>query len=455
VQHSINQFLSVLGDLDDKLVSSTFNYVSATVEGRQYLLQGRIFFNAFPPRSNPRPFSHGIVRVNQVPFKDLGLNTADFLNQLFKGCVPVEGGLHFLHDPAKGYHINYLPLHPAGGRINRLGVLSIEGLSRSDIISSDVMDWEVRGAETPYDNIQELLREYRLDFTSLNVSLEAVLPQLVEVDHASLVTAGVAKVGVIMSSDLPRERASIGYRVIVDQSVISRSRVHAADMSWSVADNHQRGVAEIQVPPAAIVHCVANFGDVAQYSYYVTDPENAPNDRRAAYESYDSELSLLREWLFRELTRGTNARDFEAAVSWLVWMLGFSPVLLGLFPKTQEAADVLVTSPRGNYAVVECTLGMLRSENKLATLVRRSNELKERLKRSGNANANVLPVIVTALPRESVAAELEQAEQLGVAVVTREVLEVAIEQTSLPLRPDAIYDDALRAVSEAASKHNR
>ncbi|MBU1313274.1 MAG: hypothetical protein KJ947_07010 [Alphaproteobacteria bacterium] len=393
--------------------------------------------------------------MNQVPFKDLGLNTADFLNQLFKGCVPVEGGLHFLHDPAKGYHINYLPLHPAGGRINRLGVLSIEGLSRSDIISSDVMDWEVRGAETPYDNIQELLREYRLDFTSLNVSLEAVLPQLVEVDHASLVTAGVAKVGVIMSSDLPRERASIGYRVIVDQSVISRSRVHAADMSWSVADNHQRGVAEIQVPPAAIVHCVANFGDVAQYSYYVTDPENAPNDRRAAYESYDSELSLLREWLFRELTRGTNARDFEAAVSWLVWMLGFSPVLLGLFPKTQEAADVLVTSPRGNYAVVECTLGMLRSENKLATLVRRSNELKERLKRSGNANANVLPVIVTALPRESVAAELEQAEQLGVAVVTREVLEVAIEQTSLPLRPDAIYDDALRAVSEAASKHNR
>lgn len=180
----------------------------------------------------------------------------------------------------------------------------------------------------------------------------------------------------------------------------------------------------------------------------------SPFPPRTHPESYDPDLSLLREWLFRELTKGTAARDFEAAVSWLVWTLGFSPVLLGMFPKTQEAADLLVTSPQGNYAVIECTLGMLRSENKLATLVRRSSELKERVRRSGNANASVLPVIVTALARESVAAELEQAERLGVAVVTREILEAALEQTSLPLRPDAIYNDAFRAVSEAAAKYS-
>lgn len=150
------------------------------------------------------------------------------------------------------------------------------------------------------------------------------------------------------------------------------------------------------------------------------------------------------KWIKRKGYRGGS---FLAALD--TWLQSST---FGHFPKTQEAADVVVTTPNGRYAVIECTMGMLRTDNKLPTVTRRANELKERLKAGGSAHLGVLPLIVTSLLRERVAAELEQAERLGVVVITREILEVAIERTLLPPNPDAIYDEAVRSLAEAAAK---
>lgn len=448
----VDQFLDVLGNLDEQLPYSSFNYASVEVGGRRYLLLGRLYINAFPTQDNFQMFEHGSVRVGRIPFRELGLSTKDLIFHLFDGVLPVDGNLHFPR-PGSNYKIRYHPAHPAGGKINKLTVLQIEGVDCSQIVTPDLLDWEVRGAERPYDNFGEVLGENRLGFQGPNSMFEVVLNHVIEVDHKSRVTGENAKIGVHLSRHLPKEGASIGYRVFDKHTVVFRGRVPGSHLTWTEEGNHSIGVTEIGVPRAAIVHLVASYNGVAQYSYYVNDPEHAPNDRRSIYENFDAELALLKEWLFRTPTKGVNARDFEAAVSWLLWMIGFSPVLLGLFPKTQEASDIVVVTPRGNYAVVECTLGMLRTDNKLATLVRRSNELKERLRSGGGGHLNVLPIIVTSLPRESVAAELEQAERAGVAVVTRETLETAIERTLLPVQPDNFYDEAVRATAEAAAKY--
>ncbi|ANL10269.1 hypothetical protein AMJ96_CH02620 [Rhizobium sp. N113] len=446
----IDEFLKHLGPLDEQLQHSTFNYVTAIVAGRQYLLQGRIFFNAFAPKETFTPFEHGLVRAGQVPFRRLGMTTAEIISHIEEGCLPFDGNMHF-PPPDRGYTIQYDPLHAAGGRTNRVAVLSIGGAERSQVISQDILDWEVRSADRPYDNVSELMSEYRLGFVGPQISFEAILSHVVEVDHSSRVAGEKAQIGIYMPLELPRENASIGYRVFEKQTVISRAKLSADQLSWSVADNHAIGLAEISVPRAAIVHCVANYLNVAQYSFYASDPRNAPNDRRSTFESFDPDLAVMKEWLLRPATKGSNARDLEAAVSWLCWALGFTPLLIGAFPKMQDAADVIVATPKGNYAVIECTVGMLRAENKLANVVRRANELRDRLRNAGSGHLNVLPVIVTVLTETSVQAELDQAKQSGVAVVTRETLEKALDRTLLPLHPDQIYDEAVRAVSQAVA----
>lgn len=380
------------------------------------------------------------------------MTAADAFRHLLEGCLPVEGNLHFPY-ASGSYEIGYQPLHPAGGRTSRLAVLSINGADRKDIVSQDVLDWEVRSADRPYDDVHELLQEYRLGFTGDRISFEAILSHVIEVDHSSRVQENRAKLGLYLPRELRKDDASLGYRVVEKQRVVSRGLLRPGAMSWTDMGNHFSGSAEIDVPRGAVVHCVANYQNTAQYSYYATDPDNVPNDRRATYESFDPDLATLREWALRTQVKGSNARDMEAAVSWLLWMLGFSPILLGLFPKTQDAADIVATTPSGHYAVVECTVGMLRTDNKLPTVVRRANELRQRLHDGGSAHLRVIPVIVTSLPRSSVIAEIEQAERLGVGVATRETLEAAIERTLLPLHAEAIFIETEKQIAQSGARH--
>ncbi|MFF0950586.1 hypothetical protein ACFYE9_23835 [Rhizobium leguminosarum] len=226
----IESFLGALGSLDEQLAHSTFNYVSVVIGGRQYLLQGRLFFNGFPPTEQFISFNHGAVCVGQIPFKQIGSKTRELIAELLNGYLPIAGGLHFsIHHN----EIDYQPQHPAGGTVNRISVLSILGAKRSELVTTEFLDWEVRGAERPYDTIQELLSENRLGFTGPNVSFEIILNHVAEIDHSSIVTGDKAKIGLIMPRDLPQDQASIGYRVFEKQLVVARSRIHSSDMTWT------------------------------------------------------------------------------------------------------------------------------------------------------------------------------------------------------------------------------
>ena len=82
-------------------------------------------------------------------------------------------------------------------------------------------------------------------------------------------------------------------------------------------------------------------------------------------------LENLRAIIANAQGRGEEARDMESVVAWLLWMLGFSVAHLNT-RRTRDAADLLVTSPAGHFAVVECTTGLLKAENKLSLLHERA-----------------------------------------------------------------------------------
>lgn len=124
-----------------------------------------------------------------------------------------------------------------------------------------------------------------------------------------------------------------------------------------------------------------------------------------------------------------DARDLEFGVSWLLWMHGFSPATFGPNKRTQDAPDLLATSPNGNFLVVECTTGGLKADHKLSKLHERSTSLRRRLDEAGHSHVRLLPMIVTPLPRAEVRADIEQAEGLGILVVAKEELERAISES--------------------------
>jgi hypothetical protein len=70
----------------------------------------------------------------------------------------------------------------------------------------------------------------------------------------------------------------------------------------------------------------------------------------------DPALETIKDIVGKALRKGQDARDLEAAIAWLLWMLGFSVAQLGATSRTQDAADLIATTPNGHFAVVESAL---------------------------------------------------------------------------------------------------
>jgi len=230
--------------------------------------------------------------------------------------------------------------------------------------------------------------------------------------------------------------------------VVKRASISGAALSWSDTENFQHGEVKMEVRAGAAVHCVACYADQAQHHWWIADPATAQNPFRAVHQAFDSKLEVLHELISKAQSRGANARDLEVAVSWLLWMLGFSATHIGAAPKTSDGPDLIAATPLGNFAVIECTTGILKEDNKLPHLVQRAEKVRETLAASGHQHLRVLPILVTTKTRDEVKADLEQAHKLGVLVATREDFSELINRT-------LVFPDANRLYAQAEETMRR
>ncbi len=74
----------------------------------------------------------------------------------------------------------------------------------------------------------------------------------------------------------------------------------------------------------------------------------------------------------------------------------------GLRPnkRTQDAPDLLVTAPNGNFLVIECTTGGLKADLETFEALRTGNEFVDGgFDESGHSHLRMIPLIVTPLAR--------------------------------------------------------
>lgn len=223
-------------------------------------------------------------------------------------------------------------------------------------------------------------------------------------------------------------------------------------MTWVNEDQVQIARMTLDVPAAAVINCTAIYDGIAQGYYWLVDPENSQNPRRAAYEVFDPKLESLSATIENASARGQDARQLEPAVAVLLWLLGFSIAHLAL-PRVRDAADVLAITPGGHLAIIECTTGLLKAENKLALLHARTEAVRRNLAASNNTYRRVLSAIVTTRPSNDVKVDMAAAEQLGILVLTRETIKELLPRTLMQPNADQIYLEAEQTVTAALAKH--
>ncbi|MEH6950720.1 hypothetical protein V4R08_05145 [Nitrobacter sp. NHB1] len=445
----INDFYQAIAPWESGYANNSFAYVAVKHAGQFVIVQGIIWLHTAHSKMSFKMFKSENVRAGHFKLSDLGKSYRDMVTDIGNRTVSTpQGELTF---PPK-HKASYTPLHPLALQSqSRVNVLRLTGDKQILSAGPSVLDWELRSAAVPHDSMQELFSEYGLGglFTD-SITIEVIGAAVMGFDgDNSKIVGQTAHVVIRLANTLDVLGASLGYREI-NQVKINRGVLTGNEFSWKQTDDMQIGTFDLPVSKAAILHCYAIYKGVAQTHWYISDPTTSQNSRREIIESFDSGLAILKTFLSRPHSRGHDARDFEIAVAWLFWMLGFGTVQMGLTARTQDFADLILTTPQGQIAILECTTGLLRADNKLPKLVARYSKVRERLDQSNNGHVKLLPVMVSTLPRGELQADLEQAEKLGVLVLAKEELDQIIIRTSFAgNNPDEVFSEAERRVRTA------
>ena len=447
----IHAFYEAISPWETGYQQNSFAYVATKHANNFVLCQGILWLNPTPSKFPFTTFKSDNICAGQFKLADVGKNFPEFIDDLRDGAVvtprrtlmfPTEGGQH--------HRALFTPLHPSAlPAQSRVNVLKLTGAGQILRNEPSVLDWELRSAATPFNSVNQLLSEYGLGgiFTDA-LTVEVVATAVMGFNgDASKISGETATIVLQLANTLDMAKASVGYRVI-SQGKVVRGSLTGSQFLWKQTDDMQIGTFDLKVTKAAILHCYALYNKVAQTHWYITDPTTSQNSRRVIFRSFDTGLAILNEFLGRSHAKGRDARDFEVGVAWLFWMLGFGTLQLGSTARTQDFSDVVLITPQGHIAIVECTTGLLRADSKLQKLVARASTVRRRLDRSSHAHLKLLPIMISTLTRQELQADLEDAEKLGVLVMAREELDQLVPRTAIGANTDELFSNAEQRVRQ-------
>lgn len=441
-------FLKSIEPFIDGYLDEPFSYVAVLKDGHWVMVQGNVLLRTDVPESPPLRFKSQNVIAGRHTLRSLGKTIKSLIDEALTGEITVpEGKLSFPKGSNGMSHaMNYDPLHAAGlNHRARYNVLRIWGDHRSNYFSPPLIDWELRASATPYDTLGELGTSFGAFLNGDMIGLEIVGLNVAAIDMSSEISAPSSTIRIRIANGLDPKAAAFGFRIIQRGDVLARGMVTGDAMDWVEEERFLEGSFKIDTPSTAVVHGIVSYAGLAQNFYWMADPSTYQNPRRAVYEAVDPKLAILNEILEKAGERGFGARELETAVGSLLWMIGFSINHLGGTARLQEAADLLVTTPSGNIALIECTTAHLKPDTKLPLLASRVLAVRKNLDATFNRHVDVLGIVVTSLSRADVDAEIERAHKLGVSVVTREDLYTLIERSLLLNDPDEIFQVAVNS----------
>jgi hypothetical protein len=451
----IENILSEFFDASELFRSATTPYLAvAAVQGsdRNDIISARVVFGSPTADVLERSFESAGLRVFLRRLRDVE-TAEEIIRSVTSGAFEFDGEQYRLWDTANSHAgISIEPFNEALGAQMRLCALVIRGRPTATLFDARDLDWRLRAADPPYLSFAELLSEYSLPPVGAHTTFEAFHTTPVAIDQNCSVLSGTElTVGIRLERGLSTSEARLSIVAIKAGEEPLRKTFCGSELSWQPDGEIQLGTLRWAVPAGRAIQAIAIFRGSAFHYWWVVDPLQIPNTRKAVYEIIDKDLTILRDFMVAGGPKG-SARDLEAAVAWILWMLGFAVAHLGSNTRTQEAVDILAATPSGNFALVECTTGVISADKKLANLLSRKALVLERLARASHNTVRVLAVIVTSKGRHEVLQEIKPAQERGVFVITRDELVDLLNRTDMLPDADELYNNAESQLAVAASE---
>jgi hypothetical protein len=206
----------------------------------------------------------------------------------------------------------------------------------------------------------------------------------------------------------------------------------ASQIKWNTEiAGRKEGIVHITVEEADSSLVILMLGNETIRRQWFLDPGKARNSRLVATQLFDNELRRLQKVIFDN----NDSREFEKGIASLAFLLGFSSAQ----QIESDAPDLIVTTPSGRVALVECTLKTADFTSKLGKLVDRRQALSKAFE-SNRHHAQIYAILICALPRDQIKHDPAELSEHSVALVTKEDLSTAFNQLRHPVVPDKMFD---------------
>ena len=372
-EQQFSHFESLLSLWKDAYQCAVISYVGLKTAQGARLLFGRVLLEPTRTGVSEIPFRFETEHLIAARFLS-GATPTDvqsFLVKARNGEIPsIDSETSIPIQPDGNLSIFFSPIHhPFVSEGPRLPSLRVSGASRHNltvsVADSRVLDWELKAAETPFDNLDELLAQCNLP-TQMQMgdstTLEIVAKSPVLISAASAITGSDAVIECRLAIALDIGKLRLGYKILHKES-IERKSVSGSELNWRQDGDIKVGTYRTPVGDASLLQAFVSYAGVSHHQWWVTDPQKRLNPRHAIHQVFDEDLELLRRMLLKPET--DKPYVFENAVATLLYLLGFSVSNYGRIPKLQKGPDIIAISPAGHVGVVECTVGLLDENDKL------------------------------------------------------------------------------------------
>jgi len=365
------------------------------------------------------------------------------LELAIKGELVVHGRTIVL---AKESEYQYYSEHPHKDTWFTELNLQVSGQRSNPLSSAESADLgtALRAANPPFDGMEDLGTWLRLSDRRANgresvISIRVGPPVDMLFDQSSL-SNNKFHLTLRAHPKFDVSKLGVGIREFPGKGIESRKQVGSSILWSRVKGGFRSGQLKAKLSDADSVQAMLTLGTQTIRRQWFADPDKALNIRYVATQFFDRELKQLRQ----ALLESTDSVRFEQAVASLLYLLGFSPAI----QVETQSPDILVSSPMGKLAIVECTTKISDFQSKLGKLVDRRNALLSSLNQMGNSH-RIDAFLVCGLPRFQIAAEEKQLTQHHVTLLCRENLADVLIRIRVPTSPDDMLDQAASQLERA------
>lgn len=411
-------------------------YVAYEGADRVELLRGALALNPLPPKENVG-FSLSAAGLVAGQFQSSASSYDEMLtlvNEACSGRLSAHGHSLSLVSSALDFYSENVDQGRAAVDLHlRVGTDQQGGIPHAALPQ---IESALRWAETPFDGLTDLCGWLGVESLTnfgrgpyidvrINPPVDFAMPSGLEGDVLTL------RLHALKSYDTRHVRLAI--RSAPGRG-LARS-LASAQIIWKPGEEALvDGIARIECPNADMVVCMLGLGGSTVRRQLFVDKSRSRTIRLAALKSLDHNL----EHLQAALIGGADSKRFEKAVEGMLFLYGFAPV----GPVDTDAPDLLVMSPAGRLAIVECTLRANDLVGKVGKLAARRNKLVDDLAVAGHSAPVQAFLVCGCAKKDLVGARKEELAKHSVTVLAREDLVRSLDRVQRPVDPDGLLEQA-------------